>query len=134
MKDNLKIFIDGACQPNPGTGGGGIFIANKEIEERISLPLEGTVTNNIAEYQALIICLETIIKKELTYTNIEIFSDSQLICMQFNNKWKCKEKNLSLLLIKAQGLKKEIKSAITVNYIPRELNTIADKLAKDAIS
>ena len=54
--------------------------------------------------------------------------------MQFNNKWKCKEKNLSLLLIKAQGLKKEIKSAITVNYIPRELNTIADKLAKDAIS
>ena len=65
---------------------------------------------------------------------IEIFSDSQLICMQFNNKWKCKEKNLSLLLIKAQGLKKEIKSAITVNYIPRELNTIADKLAKDAIS
>tara|TARA_Y100000817_G_scaffold174005_1_gene135940 strand:+ start:849 stop:1253 length:405 start_codon:yes stop_codon:yes gene_type:complete len=134
MKDNLKIFIDGACQPNPGTGGVGIFIANKEIEERISLPLEGTVTNNIAEYQALIICLETIIKKELTYTTIEIFSDSQLICMQFNNKWKCKEKNLSLLLIKAQSLKKEIKSAITVNYIPRELNTIADKLAKDAIS
>ena len=134
MKDNLKIFIDGASQPNPGTGGVGIFIANKEIEERISLPLEGTVTNNIAEYQALIICLETIIKKELTYTTIEIFSDSQLICMQFNNKWKCKEKNLALLLIKAQGLKKEIKSAITVNYIPRELNTIADKLAKDAIS
>ena len=134
MKDNLKIFIDGACQPYPGTGGVGIFIANKEIEERISLPLEGTVTNNIAEYQALIICLETIIKKELAYSNIEIFSDSQLICMQFNNKWKCKEKNLALLLIKAQGLKKEIKSAITVNYIPRELNTIADKLAKDAIS
>ena len=33
MKDNLKIFIDGACQPNPGTGGVGIFIANKEIED-----------------------------------------------------------------------------------------------------
>ena len=53
MKDNLKIFIDGACQPNPGTGGVVIFIANKEIEKKISLPLEGTVTNNIAEYQAV---------------------------------------------------------------------------------
>ena len=40
MKDNLKIFIDGACQPNPGTGGVGIFIAYEDIEERISLPLE----------------------------------------------------------------------------------------------
>ena len=65
---------------------------------------------------------------------LEIISDSQLKRMQINNIWKCKEKNLALLLIKAQGLKKEIKSAITVNYIPRELNTIADKLAKDAIS
>ena len=39
MKDNLKIFIDGACQPNPGTGGVGIFIANKEIEETLKTSL-----------------------------------------------------------------------------------------------
>ena len=42
MKDNLKIFIDGACQPNPGTGGVGIFIANEDIEEGEPIKLEYT--------------------------------------------------------------------------------------------
>ncbi|MBT4634390.1 ribonuclease HI family protein, partial [bacterium] len=95
MKHNLKVFIDGACQPNPGSGGVGIYMTYNDIEEKISSPLEGIVTNNIAEYEALIFSLETIIKKNESFERIDIFSDSQLICMQFNKKWKCKEQNLS---------------------------------------
>ena len=56
MNDYLKIFIDGACQPNPGKGGIGVFIdSEKEINEEISFSLPGIVTNNIAEYEALIL-------------------------------------------------------------------------------
>ena len=134
MKNNLKIFIDGACQPNPGAGGIGIYIIYDDLEEKISLPLDGIVTNNIAEYEALIYSLNIIVEKNLSYDNIEIFSDSQLVCMQFNMKWKCKEKNLSILLNKAHNLKDKIKSNISLNYIPREQNEVADKLAKNGIS
>ena len=48
MNDYLKIFIDGACQPNPGNGGIGVFIDSEEINEEISISLPGIVTNNIA--------------------------------------------------------------------------------------
>mgnify|MGYP006112920491 FL=1 len=134
MKYSLKVFIDGACQPNPGSGGVGIYMAYDDIVEKISSPLEGTVTNNIAEYEALILSLETIIKKDNLFERIDIFSDSQLVCMQFNKKWKCKEQNLSILLKKAQALSKKIKCDFSLSYIPREQNTVADKLAKEAIS
>jgi ribonuclease HI len=79
MENNLKIFIDGACQPNPGSGGVGIHIIFNGIEEKISSPLSGVVTNNIAEYEALILSLETILKKKELFNKINIFSDSQLV-------------------------------------------------------
>ena len=134
MVNNLKIFIDGACQPNPGSGGIGIYVISNDTEEKISLPLKGTVTNNIAEYEALIFALNTIIKRKELYDHIDIFSDSQLVCMQFNKKWKCKDKNLSMLLDKALKLRDEIKSKVSLAYIPREENKVADELAKDGIS
>ena len=134
MENNLKIFIDGACQPNPGSGGVGIHIICNGIEEKISSPLSGVVTNNIAEYEALILSLETILKKKELFNKINIFSDSQLVCMQFNKKWKCKEATLAVLLTKAQSLRDKIKSDFSLSYIPREQNTVADKLAKEAIS
>jgi len=134
MVNNLKIFIDGACQPNPGSGGIGIYIILNDNEEKISLPLKGTVTNNIAEYEALIFALNTVVEKKELYNHIDIFSDSQLVCMQFNKKWKCKDKNLSILLGKALKLRDEIKSKISLTYIPREENQVADELAKNGIS
>ena len=92
MNNNVTIFIDGACQPNPGAGGIGIYLIVNEKEEKISKSLSGTVTNNIAEYQALIESLKLILDKNIAADEIQIFSDSKLICMHFNNLWKCKDK------------------------------------------
>ena len=66
MNNNVTIFIDGACQPNPGAGGIGIYLIVNEKEEKISKSLSGTVTNNIAEYQALIESLKLILDKNIT--------------------------------------------------------------------
>ena len=133
MNDYLKIFIDGACQPNPGNGGIGIFINSKEIREEFSLPLEGIVTNNIAEYEALIFTLDLILKKYNSFKQIKIFSDSKLVCMQFNKKWKCKDQNLKCLLEKAHVISSKISTEIILTSIPREENKIADELAKNGI-
>ena len=63
MNDSIKIFIDGACQPNPGNGGIGIFVSRGINEEKFSLPLHGEATNNVAEYEALIFALNLILTK-----------------------------------------------------------------------
>ena len=39
MNDSIKIFIDGACQPNPGNGGIGIFVSRGINEEKFSFAL-----------------------------------------------------------------------------------------------
>ena len=90
MINSIEIYIDGACQPNPGAGGIGIYVKGDGIEESFSLPLNGTVTNNIAEYQALIFSLKLINKKYLKSDEIFIFSDSNLVCMHFNEQWNVK--------------------------------------------
>ncbi|MBT88945.1 MAG: ribonuclease H [Spirochaetales bacterium] len=129
----VKIFIDGACQPNPGSGGVGIYIVLNKSEEKYSRPLKDIVTNNIAEYEALILALKLILDKDITAEEVQIFSDSKLICMQFNNQWKCKDAKLLPLLRQAIELHSRIKSPLKLSLIPREENSIADKLAKSAI-
>ena len=133
MNDYLKIFIDGACQPNPGKGGIGVFIDSEEINEEISFSLPGIVTNNIAEYEALIFALDLILKKYSSFKQIRIFSDSKLVCMQFNKKWKCKDNNLKSLLENAHAISSQISSEIILTSIPREENKVADELAKNGI-
>ena len=69
MSNVLKVNIDGACQPNPGQGGIGAYFVINDKAESYSLPLDGIVTNNIAEYEALIFSLEKIISRN------DVFSD-----------------------------------------------------------
>ena len=133
MSSIVKIFIDGACQPNPGAGGVGNHIILNESEEKHSKPLDNIVTNNIAEYESLILALKLILYNNIDAEEVQIFSDSKLICMQFNNQWKCKDKKLLPLLKIANKLKSQIKSPLKLNLIPREENSIADRLAKEAI-
>ena len=71
MNDSIKIFIDGACQPNPGNGGIGIFVSRGINEEKFSLPLHGEATNNVAEYEALILETDQI-KELITNLNNEV--------------------------------------------------------------
>lgn len=133
MINSIEIYIDGACQPNPGSGGIGIYVKGSGLEERFSIPLNGTVTNNIAEYKALIFSLQLIKRKYLKSEKISLFSDSNLVCMHFNDQWKCKDKKLIPLLQTAKDISKDFKKKIILSYIPREENSIADSLAKDGI-
>ena len=134
MSKILEIFIDGACQPNPGKGGIGIFIKSSDFQEKYSFTLKDEVTNNIAEYEALIKCLNFIKNKFMKFDEIVIYTDSKLVCMQFNKFWKCKDLKLQQLLNNARLIYSELNVNIKLKHIPRELNTEADALAKSAIN
>ncbi|HAP36305.1 MAG TPA: hypothetical protein DCQ28_10325 [Bacteroidetes bacterium] len=61
----LKAFTDGASRGNPGEAAIGIIIKSEDnttIETHKKYL--GTTTNNIAEYTALLVCVETIKNSE----------------------------------------------------------------------
>jgi len=94
-EDVLKIYTDGAARSNPGPGACAfIFVKGDEVIYSDSKYL-GTVTNNKAEYNAVIEAL----KKAVEYTrwNVRVYSDSKLIINQINGEWRIKKEHLKKL-------------------------------------
>jgi ribonuclease HI len=89
----------------------------------------GIQNNNVAEYMALIFGLqEAMILKAKA---VKVYTDSQLLCRQVNNEYKIKSPNLIGLYTQVQNLLSAFESA-QVQYISRDKNRGADKLAKKA--
>jgi len=130
LSKKLTIFIDGACQGNPGPAGIGVAIfEDDQLIKELSYPL-GEATNNIAEYSALIYAL--LEAAAFKADRLTIFTDSQLVCRQVSGEYKIKNVHLKflhgqvLLLLK---LFKEVK----VEHVPREKNKRADQLAASSL-
>ena len=91
--DKFIVFTDGGARGNPGPAALGYVIKNergetlKEHGEYI-----GEKTNNEAEYRAPIFALKKIKalwgKEKAKKTEVQIFSDSQLVVRQLNRKYK----------------------------------------------
>jgi ribonuclease HI len=127
----LIINSDGAARGNPGPAGIGVVIKDasgtvvREIFEYL-----GETTNNQAEYRALIAGLSAAV--ELRADSVGVFADSELMVSQMKGLYKVKNEGLKPLFDKANGLVKRFK-ACNIEYIPRERNKEADRLANIAI-
>jgi ribonuclease HI len=127
----LIINTDGLSKGNPGTAAIGATIKDERgkmlatISQRI-----GITTNNVAEYKALIAALKQALK--MKGTQVEIRSDSELMIRQLNGRYKVKSEGLKPLYIEVTQLLVKFEG-VTLKYIPRELNTAADKLANEAV-
>lgn len=128
--DTIEIFIDGASRGNPGDAGIGVKILQPGKEPREIKRYLGKMTNNQAEYFALIEALES--AKDLKNQPIRIFTDSQLVANQVNGLWKVKHGEIIPLNKKAKSLFSEY-GDITIQHIRREKNSEADRLANLAI-
>ncbi|HYZ51832.1 MAG TPA: ribonuclease HI family protein, partial [Nitrososphaeraceae archaeon] len=89
----------------------------------------GRRTNNQAEYSALKKALEiaSAIDKYAT-----VFSDSELVINQRNNKMKVRNKQLKTICRDISKLESHF-NGIVYRHVPREKNTEADILANKAI-
>lgn len=130
----LDMYTDGCAKGNPGPGGAGIFITevgnkNKVVVKK-SLYLGEEVTNNIAEYKALIyglkICIRIGVKK------INIYLDSELVVNQITGKFQVRNQELAKLYLIVMTLLKKIKS-YKIEHVPREKNSEADLLANQGL-
>ncbi|MEK7504779.1 MAG: reverse transcriptase-like protein, partial [Patescibacteria group bacterium] len=133
----IILYTDGGSRGNPGIAGAGAVItdeAGKVIKEA-SKPL-GITTNNEAEYQGVILGLETTkkhfgpsmgraSKEKIRDLDITLKLDSELVAKQLRGEYQIKEDNLGKLFLKIWNARVADFPKLTITHIPREQNAIA---------
>ncbi len=127
---HLEIYIDGASKGNPGHSGVGVVIYQNGLRIKDISRVIGTATNNVAEYTALIYALEEALL--LKANSLKINTDSQLLARQLNKIYKVKHPGIINLYSRATHLLSGFEK-VSVNHIAREENSLADKLATQAV-
>lgn len=132
LVESIAVWIDGASRGNPGEAGAGIFVRDDEGNTlaRISEYLGDKLTNNQAEYCALLKALEYCSK--LDVSKVRIFSDSDLLVKQMIGKYRVKSENIKPLYREAKELESRL-NKVVYKHISRDKNSIADNLANEAI-
>lgn len=125
----ITIYIDGSSIGNPGKCGLGFLIyKNKSLLKKRSVYL-GIQSNNFAEYMALIFSLVEALG--LGEKEVQVYSDSNLVCEQVAGNFKVKNNNILPLFTLAKSLISQM-TKFRISHIDREKNKEADKLAKEA--
>lgn len=124
---------DGGARGNPGPGAIGIVIRNNnEILTKYSQFIGRNVTNNIAEYEALIKALE--IASKFTKEEVTCILDSELIVNQLLGKYKVRNPKLLELFLKVQKLQENFKK-IKYSHVSRmdKYQQIADEILNEEL-
>lgn len=125
------IYADGAARGNPGPAGAGAVLLGErgEVVAELHRAL-GRATNNVAEYEALILGLEE--AKRRGIERIDVRMDSMLVVRQMQGIWKIKHPGLRPLALRAGALLAEFRER-SIEHVPRDENDRADRLANRAI-
>lgn len=129
----LIVTADGGSRGNPGIAGYGAVVFDAvtgavlaEVRESI-----GTATNNVAEYSGLIAGLRA--AAEIAPGALaEVRMDSKLVIEQMSGRWKIKHPDLIPLAAAARSAAAGL-AAVRYTWVPRELNSHADRLANEAM-
>lgn len=128
---SLILRTDGAARGNPGPAGAGFVIETPDgtVVEEGSVFL-GRLTNNQAEYEALLHALEA--ARPDAETALAVYTDSELMARQLNGEYRVRHADLKPRYVRAcQRLLKA--GQVTVRHVPRGENARADALANRAI-
>ncbi|MFW2340308.1 MAG: ribonuclease HI family protein [Acidimicrobiia bacterium] len=134
MSRRFVLYTDGASRGNPGPSSIGAVIyldVSGELEEvaSISEPI-GHTTNNVAEYKAVIAGLELV--GQLGPDEVVVRADSQLLVRQLDGQYRVKSANLKPLYLQVCDLVDGL-PGVQFEHVRRELNTVADALANEAL-
>jgi len=128
---HLFLYVDGAASGNPGPAGASAIVKDEDgttlLEKARAF---GPATNNVAEYQGLLLGLE--LAAQLKPNILTIRSDSELLVRQVAGQYKVRAPHLKPLLREARRLLAPF-ATVEIEHIPRTRNTEADKLARKAL-
>lgn len=127
----LILRTDGASRGNPGHAAAGVVI------ERVDgTPLArgktylGVMTNNQAEYRALILGLKAVVR--YAPSAVRVLLDSELVVRQMTGRYRVKDEALRPLYNEARALADALPN-VSLAHVPRGQNAAADALANAAL-
>ncbi len=135
--EKIIAYTDGGSRGNPGPAAIGVQIVDtsgkvlKEVADFL-----GNATNNFAEYQAVMVALDTMKQlygRQTIEMTFELRMDSELVKKQLNGEYQIKEPGLVPLFIEIHNQRVSSFPNLTFTHIAREENTAADRLVNEAL-
>ncbi|MFC1230228.1 bifunctional RNase H/acid phosphatase [Streptomyces sp. Sce081] len=131
----MREFIveaDGGSRGNPGPAGYGAVVSDAATGETLAEAAEylGTTTNNVAEYSGLLAGLRAAHELD-PEAAVHVRMDSKLVVEQMSGRWKIKHPAMKPLA--AEAARVFPPGRVTYEWIPRERNKHADRLANEAM-
>jgi probable phosphoglycerate mutase len=126
------VEADGGSRGNPGPAGYGAVVRDAETGRTLSEAAEyiGTATNNVAEYRGLIAGLRAARALDPEAV-VRVRMDSKLVVEQMSGRWKIRHPDMRPLALEAGSVFPP--DSVTYQWIPREENSHADRLANEAM-
>lgn len=127
----LIVHVDGGARGNPGPAAAACVITaptGELLDE--GAELLGTVTNNVAEYRALLLGLAR--AKALGADEVEVIGDSELIAKQVQGLYKVKHPAMRPLYLEAMEALRDFQKW-SIRTVPRAQNADADALVNAAL-
>ena len=126
-QDRLHIYIDGACEPNPGSGAWAFVIPHLGIERSGEVP---DTTNNRMELEGI---RQTLLFMDPS-ERLLIFTDSMLSVRVLTKKWKAKKNRDLIEAIWALSRGRSSRLAWVRGHASNLGNERADQLADQALA
>ncbi|MFD3514081.1 bifunctional RNase H/acid phosphatase [Streptomyces sp. NPDC058657] len=129
---SLVVEADGGSRGNPGPAGYGAVVLDPETGETLAEAAEyiGVATNNVAEYKGLIAGLKAA-RDLFPDARVHVRMDSKLVVEQMSGRWKIKHPDMKPLAAEAATILP--RTQVRYEWIPREKNKHADRLANEAM-
>jgi probable phosphoglycerate mutase len=126
------VEADGGSRGNPGPAGYGSVVLDAATGETLVETYEylGVVTNNVAEYRGLLAGLRAAHTLDPS-ARVHVRMDSKLVVEQMSGRWKIKHPDMKPLAAEAARILPP--GQVTYEWIPREQNKHADRLANEAM-
>ncbi|GKV47203.1 hypothetical protein SLEP1_g54121 [Rubroshorea leprosula] len=122
------LYVDGASS-SKGSGAGALLIGPEGYRSEHALKFNFDATNNMAEYEALLLGLQLAL--ELKISAIQVYSDSQLVVNQINSICEVIDPVMGKYVALVAELKCKFQK-FCLSKIPRPENEQADSLSKFA--
>ncbi|QOV38702.1 bifunctional RNase H/acid phosphatase [Streptomyces ferrugineus] len=131
----MREFIveaDGGSRGNPGPAGYGAVVIDAATGQTLAEAAEyiGVATNNVAEYRGLLAGLRAAHELDPSAT-VHVRMDSKLVIEQMTGRWRIKHPDMKPLAAQAARVFPALQ--VTYEWIPREQNKHADRLANEAM-
>jgi ribonuclease HI len=127
----VVVHVDGGSRGNPGPAAAASVVSTPsgDVLDEAS-ELLGRVTNNVAEYRALLLGLAR--ARALNATDVEVVNDSELIAKQVQGLYKVKHASMRPLYQEAMTALRGFQ-AWRIRTVPRAQNAHADALVNAAL-